>query len=106
VPTHLDRVYETDMAEGLKAMALQGHGLAFLPQSAVRSELRAGRLVGAAPAHEAGRWQVTMDVRLYREKPQPRDSGRGSHRGTPKRTAQALWDHLLQAHHGAGADRA
>ncbi|MFN4003523.1 MAG: LysR substrate-binding domain-containing protein [Hylemonella sp.] len=105
VPTHLDRVYETDMAEGLKAMALQGHGLAFLPQSAVRSELRAGRLVGAAPAQEAGRWQVTMDVRLYREKPQPRDSGRSSHRGTPKRTAQALWDHLLQAHQGAGVDR-
>src|SRR5207244_3220865 len=25
---HLDRVYETDMAEGLKAMALEGHGIA------------------------------------------------------------------------------
>jgi DNA-binding transcriptional LysR family regulator len=33
---HLDRVYETDMAEGLKVMALEGHGVAFLPHSAVR----------------------------------------------------------------------
>jgi len=30
-PIHFDRVYETDMAEGLKAMALEGHGIAFLP---------------------------------------------------------------------------
>jgi DNA-binding transcriptional LysR family regulator len=35
---HLDRVYETDMAEGLKAMALEGHGVAFLPYSAVKKE--------------------------------------------------------------------
>jgi DNA-binding transcriptional LysR family regulator len=28
---HLERVYETDMAEGLKAMALEGHGVAFCP---------------------------------------------------------------------------
>jgi DNA-binding transcriptional LysR family regulator len=33
----LDRVYETDMSESLKAMAIEGHGLAFLPASAVRS---------------------------------------------------------------------
>ncbi len=26
---YLDRLYETDMAEGLKAMALAGHGVAF-----------------------------------------------------------------------------
>ena len=31
VPIHLDRVYETDMAEGLKVMAAEGHGIAFLP---------------------------------------------------------------------------
>ncbi len=82
---HLDRVYETDMAEGLKAMALEGHGLAFLPHSAVRHELRAGRLVSAAPAALAG-LQITMDMRLYREKPQRKQP--------PKRTAQVLWDFL------------
>lgn len=92
---HLDRVYETDMAEGLKAMALEGHGLAFLPSSAVRSELRAGRLVSAAPPG-MDNLQITMDVRLYREKPASRDGHRGGHRGAPKRTVQALWDYLQQ----------
>jgi len=29
-PLHLDKRYETDMAEGLKMMALEGHGVAFL----------------------------------------------------------------------------
>jgi DNA-binding transcriptional LysR family regulator len=82
---HLERVYETDMAEGLKAMALEGLGLAFLPYSAVRHELKAGRLVAAAPAALAG-LQITMDMRLYREKPQSKQP--------PKRTAQALWDFL------------
>ncbi|MDP3700688.1 MAG: LysR substrate-binding domain-containing protein [Hylemonella sp.] len=82
---HLDRVYETDMAEGLKAMALEGHGLAFLPHSAVRNDLRAGRLVSAAPAALSG-LQITMDMRLYREKPQGKQ--------LPKRTAEALWRFL------------
>src|SRR5690606_19759760 len=44
-PVHLDRIYETDMSEGLKAMALEGHGVAFLPASAVRREVHARRLV-------------------------------------------------------------
>lgn len=96
---HLDRVYETDMAEGLKAMALEGHGLAFLPYSAVRNELRAGRLVSAAPPAMTD-LQITMDVRLYREKPASRDAARThGHRAaaaTPKRTVQALWDFLSQ----------
>jgi DNA-binding transcriptional LysR family regulator len=65
---HLDRVYETDMAEGLKAMALEGHGIAFLPHSAVKKELRAKRLVSALPPDTRG-LDITMDVRVYREKP-------------------------------------
>ena len=99
---HFDRVYETDMAEGLKAMALEGHGIAFLPSSAVKKELRAKRLVSAAPAHSVG-LQITMDVRVYREKPVQRETGRAvavvprGQAGTPapKRSAQALWDYLL-----------
>jgi len=67
---HLDRVYETDMAEGLKAMALEGHGVAFLPQSAVRKELRSGLLVPAAPP-ELPSLEMVMEVRAYREKPAP-----------------------------------
>ena len=63
IPVHLDRVYETDMSEGLKAMALEGHGLAFLPASAVRRELRSRRLVSAGEGFE-----TTLDIRIYRER--------------------------------------
>jgi len=82
-PTALDPIYETDMAEGLKAMALEGHGLAFLPVSSVRKELKARRLVPAAPS---GSFELTMDVRIYRERP---ESARHSKPGV-----QALWTHL------------
>src|SRR6478752_2936422 len=58
---HLDRVYETDMAEGLKVMALEGHGIAFLPQSAVRKEVRARTLVSALPP-EIDRLDATMEI--------------------------------------------
>jgi DNA-binding transcriptional LysR family regulator len=83
---HLDRVYETDMAEGLKVMAVEGHGIAFLPYSAAKKDLRAGRLVSAAPP-ELGGLEITMDVRAYRERPA------GKH--VPKGTAQALWNFLV-----------
>ena len=76
IPIHLDRVYETDMAEGLKAMALEGHGVAFLPSSAVRKELAAGKLVSAAPAELREPLQMVMDVRAYRERPVDRKSTR------------------------------
>jgi DNA-binding transcriptional LysR family regulator len=62
-PVHLDRIYETDMAEGLKAMALEGHGIAFLPASAVRKEVRARKLVSAGGALE-----TSLDIRIYRER--------------------------------------
>jgi DNA-binding transcriptional LysR family regulator len=82
-PLNLDAIYETDMAEGLKAMALEGHGLAFLPHSSVRKELRARRLVSAAPP---GQLQLTMEVRIYRERPEV-----ARH---VKPGVQALWDFL------------
>ena len=79
----LDAVYETDMAEGLKAMALEGHGLAFLPVSSVRKELKGRRLVPASPS---GMLELTMEVRIYRERPEV-----ARH---PKAAAQALWSFL------------
>ena len=80
-PIHLDRVYETDMAEGLKAMALEGHGIAFLPYSAVKKELRAKKLVSAGDKLE-----MTMDIRVYRERPTAPE--------LTKSHAQALWTYL------------
>ncbi|MCT9810344.1 LysR substrate-binding domain-containing protein [Acidovorax sp. Be4] len=85
---HLERVYETDMAEGLKAMALEGHGVAFLPYSAVRNELKSGRLVSAVPQGVES-FRMHMDVRAYREKPTAKDA--------PKGVAQNLWT-FLQEH--------
>ena len=84
---HLDRVYETDMSEGLKAMALEGHGIAFLPYSAVKKDLRAKRLVSAAPA-ELVDLTMTMDLRAYREKPSGKEAKKGA--------AQALWAYLVK----------
>jgi DNA-binding transcriptional LysR family regulator len=96
---HFDRVYETDMAEGLKAMALEGHGIAFLPFSAVKKDLRANKLVSATPADMAV-LQITMEVRAYRERPSNKEHGKKtvhtnrSAGPVPKRSAQALWDYL------------
>ncbi|MBI5259100.1 MAG: LysR family transcriptional regulator [Burkholderiales bacterium] len=84
-PPTLETLYETDMAEGLKAMALEGHGLAFLPASSVRKELKARRLVPAAPA---GVGELTMEVRIYRERPEVARHA--------KPAAQALWEFLKQ----------
>jgi DNA-binding transcriptional LysR family regulator len=79
----LDPLYETDMAEGLKAMALEGHGLAFLPGSSVIKELKSKHLVRAAPA---GAFEVEMEIRIYRERPEMA-------RYT-KPASQALWKFL------------
>jgi DNA-binding transcriptional LysR family regulator len=96
-PIHLERVYETDMAEGLKAMALEGHGVAFLPMSAVRKELRNHKLVSAAPP-ELKDLSITMEVRVYRERPSHplKSHTRGGHGGHKpvKHDVQALWDYL------------
>ena len=100
VAIHFDRVYETDMAEGLKAMALEGHGVAFLPFSAVKKDLRAKKLVSALPAPMKG-LQITMEVRAYRERISGKEAARGltaaqrAQTRTPKGSAQALWDYLL-----------
>jgi DNA-binding transcriptional LysR family regulator len=91
---HLERVYETDMAEGLKAMALEGHGLAFLPHSSVRKELKTRKLVSAIPPGMPG-LSMTMEIRAYREKPPPGVAGRGS--------AGPLWEFLSTATHARRA---
>jgi len=85
-PLNLESIYETDMAEGLKAMAIEGHGLAFLPTNSVARELNAGRLVRAAPP---GLHELTMEIRIYRERPEVA-------RHT-KPAAAALWTFLSQS---------
>jgi LysR family transcriptional regulator, hypochlorite-specific transcription factor HypT len=86
VPLHLEPIYETDMAEGLKAMAIEGHGLAFLPASSVKKELKSRRLVRASAP---GEHELTMELRIYRERP---ELSRHAKTG-----AQALWEFLREA---------
>ncbi|MGE0100321.1 MAG: LysR substrate-binding domain-containing protein [Hydrogenophaga sp.] len=80
-PVHLDRLYETDMAEGLKAMALEGHGIAFLPASAVRNEVAARKLVSAGDGLE-----TSLDIRIYRARSLDAQKG--------KRAVQVFWSRL------------
>lgn len=87
-PVHLDRVYETDMAEGLKVMALEGHGIAFLPRSAVKKEIQNGSLVEIS-LPEGRSLATSMEVRAYREKP----GAKLQH----KSSAQDLWRHLTES---------
>ena len=55
-------IHENTMSEGLKAMALAGWGLAWIPESIVRLDLAGGQLVRAADPS----WDLTVDIRLYR----------------------------------------
>jgi len=92
-------VYETDMAEGLKAMALEGHGVAFLPYSAVKKDLRSKKLVSALPPGNKD-LQITMEVRAYRERPSGKEPGRtlsAAHKAQTrgaKSATQSLWEYL------------
>ena len=94
-PLKLDPIYETDMAEGLKAMALEGHGLAFLPASSVRKEVKAKRLLRASAP---GEHELAMEVRIYRERP---ELARHNKAG-----ALALWEFLRAAAGQGGRKRA
>ena len=85
-PLHLEKRYETDMAEGLKMMALEGHGIAFLPESAVPREVK-GKLLARADGNQPG-WEVEMDIRLYRERPTTSRPG--------KPVVARLWNYLAE----------
>ena len=84
---HLNRVYETDMAESLKMMALEGHGISFLPMSAVQKELREKILAQVRLANGPS-LEVTMDIRVYREKQQSISP--------VNQKADLLWRHLSE----------
>ncbi len=58
----LSAVCENPMGESLKAMALEGHGVAWLVQSSIQDELADKRLVPFGPR----RLQLTFDIRMYR----------------------------------------
>lgn len=84
-PLHLEKRYETDMAEGLKMMALEGHGIVFLPESSVTREVKAKQLARADGNNPE--WEVNMEIRLYRERPSAARPG--------KPVVGRLWDYLV-----------
>lgn len=63
---NLKKIYETDMAEGLKSMMLAGHGYTFLPESSVRKELNEGLVVKAFKSKKYS-LDAEIEIRLFRE---------------------------------------
>lgn len=58
----LNTVYENGMSVALKAMAVSGHGVAWIPESLMLDELERGILVRAG--HE--RFDLNVEIRAYR----------------------------------------
>ena len=91
----LDKCYETDMAEALKVMALAGHGMAFLPESAVRDEVAQGRGVRAEAARAAP-LSIEMEIRLYRARRRGGSSGAAVRHGASGNWS-TVWASLSEA---------
>lgn len=58
----LNMVYENGMAVALKAMAISGQGVAWLPQSLMPDEWKRGVLVRAG----AEKYDINVEIRIYR----------------------------------------
>ena len=58
----VEPVFTAHLATLLKAMALEGRGVAWLPMSLIADDLQRGRLVEAGQAE----WRVDLEVRLFR----------------------------------------
>ncbi len=69
-------VFTAHLASVLRTMALEGRGIAWLPQSLVGDDLSAGRLVAAATPQ----WDIDLEIRVYRSHAQM------------GRAAEALWE--------------
>jgi DNA-binding transcriptional LysR family regulator len=61
-PAH--SVFTAHLASVLRTMALDGRGMAWLPQTLIRDDLTSGRLVEAAPPE----WTIELEIRLYRDR--------------------------------------
>lgn len=57
-------VFTAHLASVLRTMALDGRGLAWLPETLIRDDLATGRLIHAGSPD----WQISTEVRLYRDR--------------------------------------
>ncbi|AGT11278.1 LysR family transcriptional regulator [Paracoccus aminophilus] len=74
-------IFENSISFGLREFALQGWGLCWLPESLVRGDLDAGRLMLASPLAQ---WRLSVEIRLYAYRGE--DPGRG----------HPLWERILE----------
>jgi len=77
--------YQSSLAVALKAMALEGHGLAWLPETLIADALADGRLVRGGGEE----WDVPLEIHLYRSPERLRP------------VALKVWDSVLGAPDGA-----
>lgn len=78
-------VFTAHLASVLRSMALDGRGIAWLPQTLIADDLAAGRLVAAADADLC----VDLEIRLYRP------------RLAVGRTTKEFWDVAISSGRGA-----
>lgn len=74
----LHKVYENSVAESIKAMALEGLGIGWLPSICIKNELERGELVNVGTKDMT----MDMDIMLYRSKK------------TLSNEAENIWDFL------------
>ncbi|CAN7459040.1 LysR substrate-binding domain-containing protein [Trinickia sp. LjRoot230] len=73
--------YESDMAEVLKRLVVEGEGVGWLPKSSIIAELESGELVSAGRAQ----WQLEIELRVYRDA------------SNHSEFIEKLWDHIRAA---------
>ncbi|TQV78743.1 LysR family transcriptional regulator [Exilibacterium tricleocarpae] len=61
-PIYLDVAMETSSAESIKALVLEGYGIAWLPESAIRQELQSGTLQAVGDS----RYHIPLSIDIYR----------------------------------------
>jgi DNA-binding transcriptional LysR family regulator len=58
-------VYESSIATAIRAMVIEGYGVAWIPRAIVADDLETGRLVLAAEESE----EIPLDIKIYRYEP-------------------------------------
>ena len=60
----LNQTYESATTDSIKRMALEGHGLAWLPFSCIREEILQKKLIRAGDKY----WATNLEIRIYKSK--------------------------------------
>ncbi|MGA0617081.1 LysR family transcriptional regulator [Paracoccus sp. KR1-242] len=81
-PFRRKTVHENSISVGLRMLALQGWGMCWLPESLVRDDLDAGRLILGS---DAPHWRLEVEIRLY------------SYRGEERGRSHPVWDRIVGA---------